>query len=71
MSSTECKTSELGAVVLTRDITTKIPGKCEIFKKAWKCYKPQCHYGSINTRLLTTYGIKKHKEKIAFKNLVQ
>jgi len=33
MSFTECKISKLGAAVITRDITLKIPGKYEILRK--------------------------------------
>jgi len=33
MASTEHNISKLGAAVITRDITSKIPGKCERFRK--------------------------------------
>jgi len=33
MASTEHKISKLGAAVITRDITLKIPGTSEIFRK--------------------------------------
>jgi hypothetical protein len=33
MASTECKTSKIEAAVITRDKSSTIPEKCEIFKK--------------------------------------
>jgi len=33
MAPTECKISELGAAVITREITLTILGNCEIFRK--------------------------------------
>ena len=33
MASTQCKTSKLGAAVITRGITLTFPGTCEKFRK--------------------------------------
>jgi len=36
----------------------------------WKCYKPECHYGTIKDWIFDNLW-NKHKEKITYKTLGQ
>jgi hypothetical protein len=47
MAPKELKISKQAAAGITRNVTFTFPGTLEIIRKAWKCYKPEYHYGSI------------------------
>jgi len=71
MASTECKISKIGVAAITRDITLTILGKHEIFRKPGSATSQRVYTPALNTGLLTIYGIKKHKNKITCKIIVQ
>jgi hypothetical protein len=62
MASTEPKISKQAVPGKTRDITLKIPETLTYQSVIMAAYK---------IGLLTTYGIKKHRERITCKNLDQ
>jgi len=70
MASTEPKISKLGAASTTRHITLTITETLEIVMKP-EVLQASVIMAAYKIGLLTTHGIKKHKEKITCNNLGQ
>jgi len=67
MASTEPKISKLGAAGTTRHITLIITETLKIVMKP-EVLQASVIMAAYKIELLTTHGIKKHKEKITCKN---
>jgi hypothetical protein len=64
MAPTEPKISNLGAAVITRDMTLTIPGTHKIFMKPVIATASHFFFlATQNTGLLTIYGVAKHNDK--------
>ena len=64
MASKETKISKLGAAVITKDVTSIIPGTLEIFRKPRSATSQSIIMAACNTGMLNIYGIKKHNKKL-------
>jgi hypothetical protein len=72
MASTEPKISKQAVADKTRDITLTIPVTLEIIRKPGSATNNSIIIRAYKIGLLTTYGIKKHRERITCnKNLGQ
>jgi hypothetical protein len=71
MASTEPKISTQAVVGKTRDITLIIPVTLQIIRKPGNATNQSIIMAAYKIGLLTTYGIKKHRERITCKNLGQ
>jgi hypothetical protein len=68
MASIEPKISKLGDAGTTRHITLTIIETLEIVRKPGSATSQSVIMAAYKIELLTSYGIKKHKEKITCKN---
>ena len=69
MASKESKINKQAAAGTKRHITLTIPEILEIIRKPQSATSYSVIIVVYTIRLLTTYGLKKHKEKITCKNL--
>jgi hypothetical protein len=69
MAPKEPKISKQAAAGITRNIT--FPETTEIIRKPGNATSQSVIMAAYKIGLLTIYGIKKHKGKITYKNLVQ
>ena len=71
MASTEPQITKQAVAGKTRDITLTIPETLEIIRKHGSATNQSIIMAAYKIGLLTTNGIKKHRERITCKNLGQ